>query len=366
MRSTIVDALSSVDAGQWDRLASGNLYQSHGWLTWLEPSTSATARYVIVTGSDGELLAAAPYYVVERERNEFYRLDVLGLQPDNGRVLMGARNGYRNGVLAGDAESRRDAVRLVVDRIHEEAGGGWWLYVTDDAVAELCEILDRVPIFLELEGRIPLPGNGWEDYLDSLPASRRHAVRRERRAFEKAGYAIGTARLDECWYEAGPLLANVQNRYGHGDSPDDARGYLASLGRAANPGAVTLCRRDDRLVGYCHYYDFGTTRWIRTFGLDYPALTGAFEYFELAYYRQVAGAYAAGLRSVHCGIKSPQAKAVRGARLHPLWAVPVGEAAASWPARRCRAHNRAALEATRDMLAHACGAVDETRWACYA
>jgi hypothetical protein len=366
VRSRVVDSISSVDADRWDRLAAGNLYLSHEWLTWLEPSRSATARYAVVTGGDGEVLAAAPYYTVEREHNELYRLDVLGLQPETG-VLMGARNGYRNGVLAA-ATAGEGAVRSVVERVCDEAGGtGWWLYVTDDAVGELCEILGcPVPVFLELEGRIPLPGHGWDDFCSDLPPSRRQAVRRERRTFAKAGYAVSMARLDECWYDAGALLANVQNRYGHGDSADDTRGYLASLAKAMTyPGSVLLCRRGDRLVGYCHFYDFGRTRWIRTFGLDYSALAGAFEYFELAYYLPIAGAYAAGLASVHCGIKSPLAKAVRGARLCPLWAVPVGAAAVPWPAARCRAHNRAALTATRDSLGYARTAVDDTRWADY-
>jgi predicted N-acyltransferase len=351
------------------------VYLGHDWLKPIERSASATAHYVVATGAGGELLAAAPCYVVERERNAFYRVDLLGLQeePTAGYVLAGARRGYHNGVLVNDeidAELRRRAVRAVLDRIRAdvgEVGAGWWLYVTDDAVPELCESLDcAVPVFLDIEGRVHLPGHTWDDFIRGLPASRRNTVRRERRVSAGAGYTISVVRLDECWYEAGPLLAKVQGRYGHDDSVDEARDYLANLASGStSPGSVILCRRNDQLIGYCHFYDFGTTRWIRSFGLDYPNLVAAFEYFELVYYLPILGAYAAGLSSVHYGIKSAQAKALRGATLHPLWAIPIGAAAATWPQRRCRAHNRAALAATRDRLGRAFAGVDGSRWVTY-
>jgi hypothetical protein len=56
-------------------------------------------------------------------------------------------------------------------------------------------------------------------------------------------------------------------------------------------------------------------------GFDYAALPGAYEYFTVAFYEPIRYAYAHGLRRIHLGRESYQAKVRRGARLRPLWGV---------------------------------------------
>jgi uncharacterized protein len=375
----ILRTVDSVDTrADWDDLAAGvSFYLSRDWLRPSERSSSATARYLVVTGPGGDLVAASPYYLVSRERNDFYRLDLLGLQPQpTGRyVCAGSRRGYHNAPLVrdtADAAIRRHALRLMSDEIcavADQAGQGtaWWLYVADETVGELCAAADcDVPLYLDMEARAQLRGWSWDDFLDGLPSARRRTLRREDRAFARAPYSVSVASLRDCWYEAGPLLANVQRRYGHSDSPEEARDYLAGLALgSADPGSVILCRREGALVGYCHFYDFGRTRWLRSVGFDYPRLAGAYEYFALTYYLPIREAYARGLRSAHYGIKSLGTKALRGATLRPLWAVPIGEAAAGWPSWRRRERNRNALAAARAQLGPAFASLDQAAWTSY-
>ncbi len=97
--------------------------------------------------------------------------------------------------------------------------------------------------------------------------------------------------------------------------------------------------------GFCLYYVWGDTLFLRWGGLDYPRLVGAAEYFNVMYYSQVALAPELGVRWIHAGIKSPDAKALRGAELRPLWLVDLAEDSPLAQERDAvRRHNRLAYE----------------------
>ena len=61
----------------------------------------------------------------------------------------------------------------------------------------------------------------------------------------------------------------------------------------------------------------------RLAGFDYDRLRGAFEYFNLAFYRPFAYCARYGLTTLHLGIESRAAKALRGATMRPLWSAVV-------------------------------------------
>jgi uncharacterized protein len=90
---------------------------------------------------------------------------------------------------------------------------------------------------------------------------------------------------------------------------------------------VAVCsRRGGHPVGFCIYFVWGDTVFLRWCGFDYKRLIGgAAEYFNLLYYDQIKLAAERGVRWIHAGIKSPEAKARRGAALRPLWLVDLAE-----------------------------------------
>jgi hypothetical protein len=106
---------------------------------------------------------------------------------------------------------------------------------------------------------------------------------------------------------------------------------------------VLLCSTaEGRPVGCCLFYRHRGTVYLRAVGFDYEGLAGAFEYPTLAYYLPAG---LPGVRRLHAGIESPEAKALRGARLRPLWLLDLSERS---PLEECadevRAHNAAYRE----------------------
>ena len=74
------------------------------------------------------------------------------------------------------------------------------------------------------------------------------------------------------------------------------------------------------------------------------------EYFNLVYYATVRIAAEQGLRWVHPGIESADAKALRGARLRPLWLLDLSEdSVLLGSSAEIVAHNAAYLQRLRDI-----------------
>jgi len=132
--------------------------------------------------------------------------------------------------------------------------------------------------------------------------------------------------LADCHERLAPLAAGTQAKYGH-SAPEAFWGsllrlHVESMGRAAR---VAVCWRGGDPVGFCLYYVWGETLYLRWAGFDYGRLAGAAEYFNLVYYAQVMRAPQLGVRWIHAGIKAAEAKALRGAELRPLWLVDLAE-----------------------------------------
>ncbi|MDF5756209.1 hypothetical protein [Spongiactinospora sp. TRM90649] len=368
-------AIGGIPARDWDALATGaSFYLSHDWLAYMEQNRSVRVRYVLAH-DDGGLVAAAPVYSVPGERSPLYALSALGLtEHDSDTIcLAGSRRCHHNAPLLRpglSADARRTALDFlsagVLDVMRDHgADEGWWLYVRDDAVAELAASAGcAVPLLLDLDASIPLPGDSFDDYLGAFSRKRRARVRQELAAFRAAGYRLDLAPLGDRLDELAGLLCGTQRRHGHEMDPASAARYLASLADGVRaPGAVLRCHLDDALVGYGHYYDFGGTLWLRSTGYDYARLLGAAEYFVVCYYELVATAYATGRDRVHLGIKSIEPKVRRGATATPLWAVPFGRAAEHWTAGRARAFNRRAADRLGGELGPYAGASISDTWA---
>jgi hypothetical protein len=341
------DYLGGVPPGRWERLAAGRLYSSRGWLALCAGDPGGTAGAVTAERPDG-LLAALPVTAITSEGNPFYRwwtaLTGAGLPaPAPVGLLAGQRRGYQTQLLVEHGERLGPAGRArvaagLLDRLAglpaSAAKAGLlgdrpparppcvaMFLDTADVVALRAAGVATLPVLLNADAWIPVPAGGWDAWLASLPSGRRaNLARREIRRFERAGYTLRETSLLDSHPVAARLLATTERRYGRTTT---AAAHEASLRRQAtelgSAARVVLCLRGDRPVGYVCYYHWGDTIYLRSAGFDYGGLAGAAEYFNLVYYQPIRTAGAVGARWVHAGIEATDAKALRGARLSPLW-----------------------------------------------
>jgi predicted N-acyltransferase len=201
-------------------------------------------------------------------------------------------------------------------------------YLTSPALAEVRALLPGglagVPaVAADPDAVLRLPGAGFDDYLAAFRSGRRRAIRRELAAFERAGYRIEIGGLHGQAAALAPLLAAVQGRHGASDSVQRMRRYLVAQERAfGDQATVFRCLRGDRLAGFSLFYEHGDALWGRVAGLDYAqAERDAAVYFNVACYAPIHHAYRRGLRRVHWGPGSYDAKVFRGADLAERWSV---------------------------------------------
>ncbi|MFC7816949.1 GNAT family N-acetyltransferase [Streptomyces sp. NPDC057367] len=330
MITSLVDSVRAVPAAEWERLARpAGFYLSHRWLAGEEDDPTARCAYALVRDRAGTLLAAAPLYLVRHEPNDYYLPGTVLPAPPWPRVIAGARRGYHNTPLVArglEAAERdgclmllRDAARHFADR---HGTTHWWPYLTTPAAEQLAPLYPGRPLHLEDDALIPLPGTGIDDYIDSLPSRRRTGIRRERRAFAAAGLDVRHQALADCLNDAGALLAGHQQDHGHDrDGVDAMTGLLERQAAAMGDEARVVAAYDGRrMTGFCLYYHYGATTWIRAVAVDrrHPA---PHLYFNLMYYLPVEDAYTHGTTALHAGMTTVEAKRRRGASVSGLWAL---------------------------------------------
>lgn len=328
MITSIVESIRAVPAAEWEPLARpAGLYLSHRWLAGEEEDPTATCAYALVRDHDGNLLAAAPLYRVRDEPNDRYRPAAVLPSHLRPRVIAGARRGYHNAPLITPglgAEQRDACLVLLRDAARDFANRydttHWWPYLTTSAATGLAPFYPESPLHLEDDALIPLPGAGVDDYIASLPSQRRVGIRRERRAFAAAGLEVRHQALADCCEDAGILLAGHQQDHGHDRDGIDAMTGLLRRQAAAMGGEARVVAAYDRqrMIGFCLYYHYGSTTWVRAVALDrqHPA---PHLYFNLMYYLPVEDAYVHGTAALHAGMKAMEAKRRRGATVSSLY-----------------------------------------------
>jgi predicted N-acyltransferase len=334
------DALGSLSAGAWDRLAGEHFYSSSRWLRFCAAHAGADQGAVVVSGKDGATVAVPVARLTEPPGALYrwnHRLAALGLPelPSDG-LLVGPRQGYQTHLLtAGKTDPTADLATLV-SRLRERSHDGAqrddaacvaMFVTTDDVRALQAAGVSAPPVLLEADAWIDLPPGGWEGWLESLPAKRRSNIRRETRRFDQAGYQVTHAALADCYTELPDLAGATQHKYGASGTAQEwldlLRTHVDVMGSAAR---VAVCARPGhRPVGFCVYYVWNGTVFLRWAGFDYERLSGVGEYFNVTYYSQVKAAQGLGATRIHAGVKASEAKALRGADLRPLWMVDLSE-----------------------------------------
>jgi len=324
--------LGGLTVSAWDTLAGRNFYSSAGWLGFCTADYGGESA-VAVARRDGEPVCAVPYVRTSASLFGSYRwhdiLTTAGLPaPHPDGILVGPREGYQTHFLGASRTSPAE-LEDVVGQLRDAARTTCVaMYVTtDDALALRDAGVDATPVLLEADAWIEVPECSWAAWEESLSRNRRKMVRRDVREFRDAGYRIEQVPLPECWQRLGEIASATQAKYGHATSPDvelkSLRNHAVCMGDAAR--TALLYTPDDALVGFCLYYAWHDTVTLRWLGLDYDRLTVGREYFNLCYYAQIEQAAELGTRWLHAGVKSVDAKAVRGARLRPLWLLDLAE-----------------------------------------
>jgi hypothetical protein len=350
----VAELLGGLTPDQWDDLASDHFYSSSGWLRLCAdtPGPQCTAAVVRL---DGGAAAAVPVGVVDTPLAGNYdwnrplaerglpRLPAVGL-------LVGPTLAYQTHLLTGGTGGR--GVAALLDELrrmacdtgieHDPACVAMYLS-TADVQALLDAGVAAPPVLLEPDAWFEVPDGGWEPWLASLSQRCRHRVRRDVRQFDAMGYTVRLDTLPNCYERLPPLAVELAKKSGFDADParfeSEFTRYVKATGESAK---VVLCEDDaDTLVGFCIYYVWGETIYLRWGAFNYPRLSGAgAEYFNICYYQQVRLAGDIGAHRLHAGKKVLDAKVLRGARLRPLWMLDLSEhSPLATCADRVRDHN---------------------------
>lgn len=354
----VADSLDAIDSAAWDDVfgATGSSHLSHGWLRYVEREPGGHAVYLLATAADGSLHGALPTYAVDAESNRAYAsADASTGSPIERYLVAGTRWAYVNDVLLQpnlDQGRGDEALGALVRAAEHRAAtlgrdGVALLYLHTQAAQRLCSIRpDARPVLLDIESDLPLAGDGFDGYLAGLSAHRTYSVRKELRRFNGAGYRVAVERLSDCWHDAGPLVSQVQRKYGHPDSPAECRTRLRRLADVLDPQSLVFTARlHDELVGCAVYLAGRGTLHGRSVGFAYDRLAGVGEYFALYVYEPIRYAYRHGYTRLELGRGSNVAKVRRGARPQALWAIllPAHHTTGAW-----RQLNRDALVRIRE------------------
>ncbi|MFE5399469.1 GNAT family N-acetyltransferase [Streptomyces sp. NPDC056568] len=336
----------------WDRLASPtSFYCGAPWLEFSDTDRVAEARYLVAEGAGGDgtdspvaglPIAGLVAHWSPRENNERYVPErVFPDLPRTDVLTVGGRRGYLSGPLLAPGltpEARGTALGALLDAAADwrpdAEGRWWWPYLTGadaSTVRAALAAAGRGPVTARLIGAdcsIAVPEGGLDAHIAALPArQRRTNARRELRAFAESGLRVVRTTLAEHVDRLGPLLANVQQRYGHDHSAEQMTSLLRRQAEHLQDSSVVfLCRTpgDDRTIGFCLAYRHGRSLAVRVVGFDYDRLPGAAEYAQLAVYEPLRYCHESGLDRLELGMESFEAKCRRGAVPRPLWALSHG------------------------------------------
>lgn len=368
VRWRLFDAAMPHEVPGWDQLASErSFYVAADWLRFADTDRAARSHYLGLSSS-GRLVAALSSHWAPDEVDAGYdaarTLELPSGAPStgNGVLTLGGRRGFLSGVLVAPDIGRSAAAGHLAELIRRATGTAgaqgaawWWPYLisadVDLVMAAGSRLGGTAGPGVHLIGAdcvIDVTGTTVDDHVAALPTrQRRTNFRREEKRFIDSGLEIRRVSLPEYWPHLGPLLAAVQQKYGHRQSADEMRSRLRRQGEhLASRAVVFACFDDDIIVGFALAYRWGDELALRVVGFDYERLSGADEYAQLAVHAPLRYCYARGLRRLHLGTASYEAKCRRGARPRPLWAV------TSLPGPDPDSHARTVRRITASMPAH--------------
>jgi predicted N-acyltransferase len=160
---------------------------------------------------------------------------------------------------------------------------------------------------------LDVPAEGFPGYLDSLPADRRRKVERERQRCADAGVTVRQRRPDA---DLLPRLAGLEmhlmRKYGTPWSAEASlRTLTATAGRFGDRARVFVTEVAGELAGFALFVEHRGHWYGRQTGYDYDVQGDLPLYFETVFYRPLQDAAAHGIRRIHFGLGSEEAKSFR-------------------------------------------------------
>jgi hypothetical protein len=328
----IGDGVASFDPVDWDRCAgTGNPFLTHGFLSALEASGSATARTgwqpvpIAIDGPDGQPAAVMPAYLkshshgeyvfdhgwasaYERAGGRYYpKLQIaVPFTPVPGRRLLAGDPHLAHGLIA--------AAQALVERNNLSSAHATFIH------ADEVPMFERAGWLIRVDSQFHWHNDGYgsfEDFLGSLSSRKRKAIRKERRealegltAEHITGAAITEAHWDAFWQFYQDTGSRKWGR------PYLTRRFFSLLGeRMADRVLLVFAIRDNvpiagalNLIGEDTLYGryWGTTA-------EVPHL-----HFEICYYQAIDAAIERGLKRVEAGAQGEH-KLSRGYRPVPTF-----------------------------------------------
>ncbi|HEY1520780.1 MAG TPA: peptidogalycan biosysnthesis protein [Solirubrobacteraceae bacterium] len=353
-----VESAQAVSAGEWERLAvRRSFYLSRQWLSAVEQDTAFTSRYLLARDGTGRLVGALPVYLwkgvggVASAYYDTFQVFFSHLVPDARRaewfptLLVGSRSGYANQPLLNGAlapAARQAVLATLLDRAlgladELDARSVAMLYLDRRSLDEwIGHVGDAKILLTNADANLAVNWDSFDGYLGSLTSDHRKKARREVRTFGELAPPASRVRFSSCYSEAARLTADLQQRYGHGESEAQLRGFFeAQVTHLDDHSQVFVCREESELRGFALFYDHEDALYARVCGFDSPRERNDFMYFNLGYYEPIRYAAASRRRSLALGTGSWKTKVLRGATLEPLWSVlfrPKAIDRTEWPA----------------------------------
>ncbi|MET7336732.1 peptidogalycan biosysnthesis protein [Nonomuraea sp. NPDC005650] len=334
-----VPSLGDVAGRVWDDVADPlDLFQSRAWLRALEQSGDAPVTYLIARRpGHPRILGALPLYDSLPSRGDYLYWPELHFQD-----LLHTAGSHRLGLLAGSCAGF--STRLILDRalpgstrtavlhalrdaacaVAAERGLPYtfFLFLDPSAWRELAPVIgggDHHRLASVAQTELELPGEGFEDYLATLPRNTRTSVRREVGLFAKE-CATETVPLRDAITTVAPMIVNVRSKYGMAYSVDTVTRRLSAYASALGDASATavLCRVGGRVVGAGVMCRWRNRLYVTDFGRLDDEAPDPFVYFNAAIYEPIKHAYAMGLSRVVTGAGAELGKARRGSAVLPL------------------------------------------------
>jgi len=362
----------SISRAVWDELAGRNFYSSANWLDFCATEHEAVVDAVVASGNGTAAEVAIPFFSDTNLKGSSYdwnaqlasrSLPTLGTDG----LLVGPREGYQTHILRAISRPALGAVTQLLTELRaraaEKACVAMYLNTEDVRLFRAAGV-PAPAVLLECDAWLPVPDGGFDAWLAALSYKRRNSIRKEIAAFTSAGYRIQHLPLRECSTAITPLAIRTESKYGfEATAAEDLatfRNHEQCLGDAA---MVALCTLDDVPIGFCLYYAWRDTIFLRWAGFDYSRLRNAYEYFNLLYYEQLRWAAEREIRWIHAGVKATKAKVLRGAIVRPLWLLDLAATSPLVDAEQTvHDHNAAFLDDLRKDSALAHGIADPAEW----
>lgn len=366
LTARIMEGVAAFEVADWDRCAgTDNPFLSHGFLSALEESGSATGRTgwqpvpIAIDGADGRPAAVAPAYMKSHSQGEYVfdqgwaeawqraggdyypKLQIaVPFTPVPGRRLLTAQPELARGLIA--------AAEALVRQNGLSSAHATFI------AAEEVELFEAAGWLIRADSQFHWHNRGYasfEDFLADLSSRKRKAIRKERAAALEGlqvehitGAALTEAHWDAFWAFYQDTGARKWGR------PYLARRFFSMLGeRMADHVLLIFALRDGRPIAGALNLIGADALYGRYWGAveDVPHL-----HFEICYYQAIDAAIARGLARVEAGAQGPH-KLSRGYVAVPTWSAHFIEDAGF---RRAVADY---LEREREAVAHEIGALAE-------